>query len=86
MTSFATNIIFKEKINQETNIEIDHIHLYVKDTVYWTEWFINVMGFCSIAGGSNEHTKTEIVKTGDEEKPIIFVISSPLSSQSPVGF
>ena len=85
MTSFATNIIFKEKINQEINIEIDHIHLYVKDTVYWTEWFINVMGFCSIAGGSNEHTKTEIVKTGDEENPIIFVISSPLSSQSPVA-
>ncbi len=85
MTSLATDIIFKEKLNQEINIEIDHIHLYVKDAVYWKQWFINVMGFYSIYGGSDEHTNTEIVKTGSQKNPIVFVISSPLSCQSPVA-
>nr|WP_232826337.1 4-hydroxyphenylpyruvate dioxygenase [Cyanothece sp. BG0011] len=66
-------------------ISLDHIHWYVKDANYWKNWFLNVMGFQSIAGGNNEHTKTEIVKTGSKENPIIFVISSPLSCQSPVA-
>lgn len=66
-------------------IDIDHIHWYVKDTGNWKRWFINVMGFHSIAGGNNHHTYTEIVKTGNDKNPLIFVISSPLSSQSPVA-
>ncbi|MDJ0659919.1 MAG: 4-hydroxyphenylpyruvate dioxygenase [Crocosphaera sp.] len=66
-------------------MDIDHIHWYVKDTGNWKKWFINVMGFHSIAGGKNHHTYTEIVKTGSKKNPIIFVISSPLSDQSPVA-
>ncbi|MDJ0731185.1 MAG: 4-hydroxyphenylpyruvate dioxygenase [Crocosphaera sp.] len=64
---------------------IDHVHLYVKDTTYWKKWFINIMGFYSIAGGNNDHTYTEIVRTGSNKNPIIFVISSPLSRKSPVA-
>lgn len=64
---------------------IDHVHWYVKDASYWQQWFINVMGFYAVAGGKNEHTHTEIVKTGSKKNPIIFVISSPLSAQSPVA-
>ena len=66
-------------------IQIDHVHWYVQDSKHWKKWFINVMGFHSIAGGNNEDTNTEIVKTGSTENPIIFVISSPLSPQSPVA-
>ena len=85
MTSLATDIMFKEKLNQKINIEIDHIHIYVKEAIYWTKWFINVMGFYSVAGGRDEHTNTEIVQSGSRQNPIIFVISSPLSCQSPVA-
>ncbi|MEL4898265.1 4-hydroxyphenylpyruvate dioxygenase [Crocosphaera sp. Alani8] len=85
MSSLSTNIIFKEKLNQRIKIAIDHVHLYVKDTNHWKKWFIDVMGFYSIAGGKGDCTHTEIVKTGSKENSIIFVISSPLSSQSPVA-
>ncbi len=66
-------------------IRIDHVHLYVKDASYWKKWFINVMGFHSIAGGDDEHTHTEIVRTGNNTNPIFFVISSPLSRKSSVA-
>ncbi len=85
MSSLLTDFSLKENFNQGMKIGIDHVHFYVNDTIYWKKWFINVMGFHSIAGGNNEHTQTEIVKTGSKNNPIIFVISSPLSPQSPVA-
>ncbi len=80
-----TKMLTTEENEQLMKICIDHVHWYVKDASYWKQWFINVMGFYSVAGGKNEHTNTEIVKTGNKENPIIFVISSPLSPQSPVA-
>ncbi len=63
---------------------IDHIHFYVQDAKHWKNWFINVMGFQSIAGGKNSHTYTEIMRTGSPKNYIFFIFSSPLSPQSPV--
>lgn len=80
-----TKMLTTGKNKQVIKICIDHVHWYVKDAIYWKQWFIDVMGFYSVAGGKNEHTNTEIVKTGSKENPIIFVISSPLSSESPVA-
>ncbi|ACB50661.1 4-hydroxyphenylpyruvate dioxygenase [Crocosphaera subtropica ATCC 51142] len=74
-----------EEHKQIMKIGLDHVHWYVKNADYWKKWFINVMGFHAIAGGHNDHTYTEIVKTGSKDYPIIFVISSPLSPQSPVA-
>ncbi|MEG3435950.1 4-hydroxyphenylpyruvate dioxygenase [Pannus brasiliensis CCIBt3594] len=69
-------------------MHIDYIHFYVPSAVEWRDWFVRVMGFHSIAGGRNDHTATEIVGNGfDRSRPesVIFVLSSPLDSSSPVA-
>lgn len=77
-----TQMLTISQDKQMMKIQIDHVHWYVQDSSHWKTWFINVMGFHSIAGGKNEHTKTEIIKTKAQDNSIIFVISSPLSPQS----
>ena len=66
-------------------MRIDHVHFYVEDANQWKNWFIEVMGFQSIATGKNEQTHTEIVRSGTAEKPIIFILSAPLVQASPVA-
>lgn len=63
-------------------LQIDHIHFYVENALALRDWFINVMGFESIASGSNSHTHTEIVASGNRVK---FVLSSPITNTSPVA-
>ena len=65
-------------------MNIDHLHFYVEDAQYWKNWFVYVMGFQSLAKGKNSHTQTEIVTTGYRDNPIIIIVSSPLSRESPV--
>ncbi len=66
-------------------MRIDHVHFYVEDANKWRDWFVNVMGFQSLGGGENNHTQTEIVINGTSTNPIVFVLSSPLLSNSPVA-
>ncbi|MEA5532592.1 4-hydroxyphenylpyruvate dioxygenase [Crocosphaera sp. XPORK-15E] len=66
-------------------MRIDHVHFYVKDGNQWKNWFINVMGFQSIATGQNEHTHTEIVGSCNKANSIIFILSSALLKSSPVA-
>jgi 4-hydroxyphenylpyruvate dioxygenase len=62
-------------------MKIDCVRFYVEDAAKWRDWFVQVMQFCGVAGGQNLHTRTEVVKSG----AIAFVLSSPLSTESPVA-
>jgi len=63
-------------------MKIDHVHFYVKDAQASRNWFVNQLGFQAIASGvSSVHTSSEVVKSG----LIYFVLSSPLTPQSPVA-
>jgi 4-hydroxyphenylpyruvate dioxygenase len=67
---------------------VDHIHFYVESARKWRDWFVRVMDFQAIASLVNLHTHTEIVSNGiqkDKTKQIIFLLSSPLNSLSPVA-
>lgn len=67
---------------------IDHIHFYVESATKWRDWFVRVLDFQTIAGKINQHTQTEIVSNcGQEltEQRIVFILSSPLNSRSPVA-
>lgn len=67
---------------------VDHIHFYVESAKKWRDWFVRVMDFQAIASLVNLHTHTEIVSNGiqkDKTKQIIFLLSSPLNSLSPVA-
>jgi 4-hydroxyphenylpyruvate dioxygenase len=67
---------------------VDHIHFYVESAKKWRDWFVRVMDFQAIASLVNLHTHTEIVGNGiqkDKTKQIIFILSSPLNSLSPVA-
>lgn len=70
-------------------MQIDHIHFYVEDAKKWRDWFVEIMGFQSIASGSNSHTHTEVVSSGDQRindhSTVKFVLSSPLHKLSPVS-
>ena len=63
------------------SMNIDHVHFYVEDAAAWRDWFVNILGFRSIAECSTLHTQTEIVRNGK----IQFVLSSPLTDVSPVS-
>ena len=62
-------------------MKIDHVHFYVDNARKWREWFVRVMGFQEIASGCNQHTQTEVVRSGE----VTFVLSSPLTLNSPVA-
>lgn len=62
-------------------MKINYIHFYVEDAKASHDWFVNYMGFQSFASGSSRHTLTTVVKSGE----VCFVLSSPLTSQSPVA-
>jgi 4-hydroxyphenylpyruvate dioxygenase len=67
---------------------IDHIHFYVESATKWRDWFIRVMDFQSIASRINLHTQTEIVsncRQKSNDQKIVFLLSSPLNSLSPVA-
>lgn len=62
-------------------MQIDRVHFYVEDASVWHNWFIHKLGFQAVANSSNSHTCTEVIRNG----PISFVVSSPLTSLSPVA-
>ncbi|MFN6481738.1 MULTISPECIES: 4-hydroxyphenylpyruvate dioxygenase [unclassified Nostoc] len=63
-------------------MKIDHVHFYVEDAKVWRDWFIQHLGFQSVADRiSSFHTCTEVVKSGD----VCFFLSSPLLPTSPVA-
>jgi 4-hydroxyphenylpyruvate dioxygenase len=65
-------------------MKIDHIHFYVDHAEKWRDWFVEVMGFASIAHSQTALTRTEVVGAG-LRSPITFLLSSPLHPQSPVA-
>ena len=62
-------------------MKIAHIHFYVEDANASRDWFVNHMGFQALASSTSRHTHTTIVKSGI----IYIVLSSPLTSESPVA-
>ena len=62
-------------------MKIDHVHFYVEDATVFCDWLVQTLGFQRVASGSSHHTYTEVVKSGS----ITFVISSPLTSGSPIA-
>jgi len=62
-------------------MRIDHIHFYVKDALASRDWFVEKMGFQSVASGVSCHTHTTVVKSG----AIYFVLSSAIAPNSPVA-
>ena len=62
-------------------MRIDHIHFYVKDALASRAWFVEQMGFQSVASGASCHTRTTVVKSG----AIYFVLSSAIAPNSPVA-
>jgi len=59
-------------------MEFDRIHFYVENAQISRDWFVSHLGFQSIAGYANSHTRTEVVSSGN----VCFVLSSPLTSAS----
>ncbi|HEY9845051.1 MAG TPA: VOC family protein, partial [Candidatus Caenarcaniphilales bacterium] len=62
-------------------MNIDHVHFYVEDAARSRDWFVQTLGFDSVAGGTGRSTQTEVVKSG----PVYFVLSSPRNLFSPVA-
>ncbi|HIK03126.1 MAG TPA: 4-hydroxyphenylpyruvate dioxygenase [Trichormus sp. M33_DOE_039] len=63
-------------------MKIDHVHFYVEDAKVWRDWFVNYLGFTSVASDIHSfHTYTEAVKSG----VVKFLLSSPLLPTSPVA-
>ncbi len=62
-------------------MRIDRVHFYVEDAQASRNWFVQHLGFQSVRRGVNEHTRTEVVKSGS----VHFILSSPLTPQSPVA-
>ncbi len=62
-------------------MEFDRIHFYVENALASRDWFVNRLGFQTIAGSSNSHTRTEIIGSGN----VCFVLSSPLTPASPAA-
>ncbi|MUL37240.1 4-hydroxyphenylpyruvate dioxygenase [Gloeocapsopsis dulcis] len=64
-------------------MRIDHVHFYVEDAQASSNWFVQHLGFQSVTRGvSDADTYTEVIKSGT----VYFVLSSPLSPQSPVAY
>jgi 4-hydroxyphenylpyruvate dioxygenase len=62
-------------------MEFDRIQFHVENAKVSRDWFISHLGFQSIAGYANSHTRTEIVSSGN----VCFVLSSPLAPASPAA-
>jgi 4-hydroxyphenylpyruvate dioxygenase len=72
-------------------MRIEHVHFYVEDANAWREWFVSTLGFEAVNNNmlppylvdyeKENHTCTQVVKSGS----ICFVLSSPLSFNSPVA-
>lgn len=62
-------------------MKFDHIHFYLENAKEFRDWFVDMLGFQPVIGGSSSHTYTEVVKSGS----VYFVLSSPLNSTSPVA-
>ncbi len=62
-------------------MEFDRILFYVENAKVSRDWFVSHLGFQSIAGSSNSHTRTEAVSSGN----VCFVLSSPLTPASPAA-
>ncbi len=59
-------------------MKIDRVHFYVEDAKASRDWFINQLGFQSVASSNNLHACTEVVNSG----AVCFVFSSPLTIAS----
>jgi 4-hydroxyphenylpyruvate dioxygenase len=62
-------------------MEIDYVHFYVEDAKASCDWFVNYMGFQAFASATSRQTHTVVVKSG----AVYFVLSSPLTQESPVA-
>lgn len=62
-------------------MEIDHIHFYVKDATAQRDWFVDCLGFETVASFTHTDTHTELIQSG----LVRFALSSPLSVASPVA-
>jgi 4-hydroxyphenylpyruvate dioxygenase len=62
-------------------MKIDRVHFYVEDAKAWRDWFVHKLSFQAVTAKLSNHTSTEVVKNG----PVYFVLSSPLTSLSPVA-
>lgn len=62
-------------------MKIDHICFYVHNAELSRNWFVQCLGFQSIASGRNKHSQLEIVNAGS----IYFVLCSPLTAASPIA-
>ncbi|MEG4227613.1 4-hydroxyphenylpyruvate dioxygenase [Microcoleus sp. N9_B2] len=62
-------------------MEFDRIQFYTEDAVASRDWFVSKLGFRATAQYPSSHTHTEVVNSGN----ICFVLSSPLTSASPVA-
>lgn len=62
-------------------MKINYIHFYVEDARASHDWFVNYMGFQTLASGTSRHTLTTVVNSG----AVNIVLSSPLTSASPVA-
>jgi len=62
-------------------MEFDRIQFYVENAKVSRDWFVNHLGFQSIAGYANSHTHTEFISSGN----VCFVLSSPLTPASPAA-
>jgi len=62
-------------------MEFDRILFYVENAKVSRDWFVSHLGFQSIAGYSNSHTRTEAVSSGN----VCFILSSPLTPASPAA-
>ncbi|MGL5058537.1 MAG: 4-hydroxyphenylpyruvate dioxygenase family protein, partial [Microcoleus sp.] len=62
-------------------MEFDRIYFYVENARESRDWFVGRLGFQTITGYSNSHTRTEIIGSGN----VCFVLSSPLTPASPAA-
>jgi 4-hydroxyphenylpyruvate dioxygenase len=63
------------------SMNIDHIHFFVEDARFWRDWFVQILGFQSLASSANRHTHREIVRSG----AVTFWLSSALTQESPAA-
>ena len=62
-------------------MDFNRIQFYVENAKVSRDWFVSHLGFQSIAGYANSHTRTEVVNSGN----VCFVLSSPLTPASPAA-
>jgi 4-hydroxyphenylpyruvate dioxygenase len=62
-------------------MKIDSVHFYVENATKQRDYFLQKMGFSSLGNCISDRTHTEILANSS----ILFVVSSPLNSSSPVA-